>query len=120
MGFIWPAKTFSFNLFLCLPYEEVDVMQRLSAAKFGGGLLDRDGKNIPVIMERIKELRDTDGIGPVVVFSAPTGYTDELIRIGESYAQSRPVSANALFGNYENIARRRARPKGYGVSRSHC
>jgi aspartokinase len=73
-------------------------MQRLSVAKFGGGLLDRDGKNIPIIMERIRELRDTDGVGPVVVFSAPTGYTDELIRIVPDCRGGLPVDSVSQRG----------------------
>jgi aspartate kinase len=78
----------------------------LSVAKFGGGLLDREGRTIPLILKRIKDLRKSDGLGPIAVFSAPQGYTDELIRIGDSRAQSRPdVSIDPLFENYENIAR---------------
>jgi aspartate kinase len=39
------------------------------------------------------------------------GCTDELIRIGESYAQSTPVSVDSVFGVYERIAKRYVRGK---------
>jgi len=75
-------------------------------AKFGGSLLDVEGVGVPKILKRLKELKESDGIGPVAVFSAPMGCTDALIRIGESYAQSTPVSVDSVFKIYERIARR--------------
>jgi len=80
-------------------------MKKLSVAKFGGGLLDPEGKGILTILERIRELKNTDDLGPIVVFSAPTGYTDELIRIGEFYTHSRPVPVESFFNTYDGIAR---------------
>ena len=80
-------------------------MRKLSVAKFGGGLLDPEGKNILAILERIRELKNRDDLGPIVVFSAPTGYTDELLRIGEFYTQSRPASVDSIFNTYERIAK---------------
>jgi len=74
-------------------------------AKFGGGLLDSEGENIPTILERVKELKKRDDLGPIVVFSAPNGHTDELIRIGESYTQSRPISVDSIFNTYERIGK---------------
>lgn len=77
----------------------------LSVAKFGGSLLDTEGKGIPKILKRIKELKKSDLTGPIVVFSAPTGCTDMLIKIGESYAAaSCPVSTDPIFNIYKNIA----------------
>ncbi len=75
-------------------------------AKFGGSLLDPEGKGVPKILQRLKELKERDGVGPIAVFSAPMGCTDQLIRIGESYAQSTPVSMDAVFKIYERIAKR--------------
>ena len=75
-------------------------------AKFGGSLLDVEGKGIPKILKRLQELKAEDAVGPVAVFSAPMGCTDELIMIGESYAQSTPVSVSSVFGVYERIAKR--------------
>jgi len=89
-----------------LSKEESAVKDRLSVTKFGGSLLDIEGKGIPKIIKRIEELRTNDSVGPIVVFSAPTGFTDKLIRIGESRAQdSCPVSLDEIFDIYENIAR---------------
>ena len=73
-------------------------------AKFGGSLLDVEGKGIPKILKRIKELKKSDSLGPIAVFSAPTGCTDGLIRIGESRAQSIPASSESIFNIYEDIA----------------
>ncbi|MDH5438577.1 MAG: hypothetical protein OEX76_06725 [Candidatus Bathyarchaeota archaeon] len=80
-------------------------MTKLSVAKFGGGLLDPEGKSIPTILKRIREIKNRDDLGPIVVFSAPAGYTDELIRIGESYIQSRPISVDSIFSTYERMAK---------------
>jgi aspartate kinase len=81
------------------------VKNTLSVAKFGGSLLDTEGKGIPKILKRIKELKKSDLNGPIVVFSAPTGCTDMLIKIGESYAEaSCPVSTEPIFSIYERIA----------------
>jgi len=57
------------------------------------------------MVQRIQELKTRDGFGPIAVFSAPTGCTDELIRIGESYAQSTPASVKPVFQTYERIAK---------------
>ncbi len=76
----------------------------LSIAKFGGSLIDIEGKGIPKIVKSIKELKSHNGIGPVAVFSAPTGVTDELIRIGETCAQTNHSSAAGVFQIYESLA----------------
>ena len=80
--------------------------KKLSVAKFGGSLIDPAGNGIPLIVKRIKELKATDDLGPIAVFSAPMGCTDELIRIGEAYAQSTPVSVDPIFEIYERTAKR--------------
>ena len=61
-------------------------MKKFSVVKFGGGLLDPKGKSIPTILERIKELKSKDDLGPIVVFSAPTGFTDDG-SVEESYSE---------------------------------
>ena len=73
------------------------AFKTVSVAKFGGSLLDVEGKGIPKIVKQIKEIREKDGCGPVAVFSAPMGCTDALIRIGESYAQACAVAFGACF-----------------------
>jgi len=54
-------------------------------AKFSRSLLDLEGKRIPRILKRIKELKTSEALDFIVVFQAPTGCTDKLIRNGESY-----------------------------------
>jgi aspartate kinase len=80
-------------------------MKQLSVAKFGGSLMDPEGKGIPKILKRISELKAKANVGPVAVFSAPLGCTDELIRIGEATAQSTPASTKRIFQMYERIAK---------------
>jgi len=63
------------------------------------------GKGIPKILKRIKELKAKDASGPIVVFSAPMGCTDKLIRIGESYAQSAPIPIDPVFEIYDRLAK---------------
>ena len=80
-------------------------MKKLSIVKFGGGLLDPEGKNILTILERVRELKNRDDLGPIVVFSALKGYTDDLIRIGESHTQSKPILVDSLFNTYEKLSK---------------
>ncbi|MBO3802853.1 MAG: aspartate kinase [Candidatus Brockarchaeota archaeon] len=80
-------------------------MRKLSVAKFGGSLLDPKGKSIPKVLERVRELKERGGAGPIVVFSAPGSFTDELIRIGESFTRSEYASVEHIFDSYEEMAR---------------
>jgi aspartate kinase len=80
-------------------------------AKFGGSLLDVEGKGIQKIVKRIKELKTADALGPIAVFSAPMGCTDALIRIGEAYAQSTPLPLDPVFEVYDCIAKRNVKGK---------
>ena len=82
------------------------MKKTLAVAKFGGSLLDVEGKRIINILQRIKELKDKNDLGPIVVFSAPTGITDSLIQIGNSYAQSSPLPLNPVFEVYYNLAKK--------------
>jgi aspartate kinase len=77
----------------------------LSVAKFGGSLLDVEGKGIPKIIKRVREIREKDGFGPIIVFSAPMGTTDALINIGESYAQSCSLPLAPVFEVYTRLAK---------------
>ena len=80
------------------------TFKALSVAKFGGSLLDVEGKGIPKIIKQIKETNKKDGFGPIVVFSAPMGCTDAIIRVGESYAQSCQLPLEPVFEVYERLA----------------
>jgi aspartate kinase len=81
------------------------AFKTVSVAKFGGSLLDVEGKGIPKIVKRIAEIREKDDCGPVTVFSAPMGCTDALIRIGESYAQACKLPLDPVFEVYEHLAK---------------
>ncbi len=83
----------------------VCAFKTLSVAKFGGSLLDVEGKGIPKIIEQIKVNKEKDRFGPITVFSAPMGCTDALIRIGESHAQGCGLSLNPVFDVYDRLAK---------------
>jgi aspartate kinase len=87
------------------------ALKSLSIAKFGGSLLDVEGKGIPKIVKRIKEIKQKDGFGPIVVFSAPTGCTDALIKIGESYAQACSLPLDPIFEIYDRLAKTHVKDK---------
>jgi aspartokinase len=87
------------------PASGCSVKKKLSVAKFGGSLLDTEGKGIPKILNRITELKTKDDVDPIAVFSAPLGVTDELMRIGEATAQSTVASTKTVFNVYHRIAR---------------
>lgn len=80
------------------------AFKTLSVGKFGGSLLDVEGKGIPKIIQQIKEIQKTDGVGPVAVFSAPMGCTDALIKIGESRSQECGLPIEPVFEIYERLA----------------
>ncbi len=84
----------------------VKSIKTLSVAKFGGSLLSHEGKNIPAILEHVTALKNQNDCGPVVVFSAPNGFTDNLLSIGESYTGSEPLPVDAVFDAYENLAKK--------------
>ncbi|TRO53765.1 hypothetical protein E2P61_00390, partial [Candidatus Bathyarchaeota archaeon] len=81
------------------------MKKKLSVAKFGGSLLDIEGKGFPKILKRIKELKAKNIVGPIVVYSAPMGCTDALIGIGESYARAIQVPLDPVFTVYDRIAK---------------
>jgi aspartate kinase len=80
------------------------AFKTVSVTKFGGSLLDVEGKGIPKIIKRILEIKAKDGCGPIAVFSAPMGCTDALIRIGESYAQACQLPLEPVFEVYDHLA----------------
>ncbi len=83
----------------------VCAFKTLSVAKFGGSLLDVEGKGIPKIVEQIRAIKEKDRLGSVAVFSAPMGVTDALIRIGESYAQGCGLPLTPVYDIYERLTR---------------
>ena len=81
-------------------------MKTLAIVKFGGSLVDFAGTNIPLIVERISELKKMKDRGPITVFSAPKGVTDNLQAIGESKALSRPYDLDSIFSSYSSLSSR--------------
>jgi aspartate kinase len=65
-----------------------------------------EGRNVPAILESIKTLKKKSSLGPIIVFSAPNGFTDKLIQLGESCTQSGPLPIIDLFNSYENLAQK--------------
>ena len=90
------------------------ALKSLSVAKFGGSLLDVEGKGIPKIIKQIKEINKRDGFGPIAVFSAPMGCTDALIKIGDSYAQACSLPLEPVFDVYERLAKAHVKGKWLG------
>jgi len=72
--------------------------------KFGGGLIDLDGTNIPSVLERISEVKRARDFGAIAVFSAPKGVTDDLQSIGESRALGRDYDLDSIFSSYSKLA----------------
>ncbi len=86
------------------------MKKRLSVAKFGGSLIDVEGKGIHRILKRIGEIKAQSDLGPVAVFSAPVGVTDELIRLGDAAVQCKSASTKHVFQIYRNIAKQHVNP----------
>jgi aspartate kinase len=84
----------------------VKIIRSLSVAKFGGSLLSVDGKNISAILDRVTTLKNQNDLGPIVVFSAPNGFTNKLIQLGESCTQPGPIPIVDIFNVYENLAKK--------------
>jgi aspartate kinase len=84
-------------------------LKSTAVLKFGGSLIDLSGSNIPLILERIAKIKQAKGYGPIVVFSAPKGFTDRLQAIGEAKAlgqnyRGRTYSLDFIFGSYLGLA----------------
>ncbi|HEY1211399.1 MAG TPA: aspartate kinase [Nitrososphaera sp.] len=85
-------------------------MTSITVAKFGGSALGLEGSLIPQILNRIKQLQQDSKV--VTVFSAPLieyedktiSMTDTAIRIGRSYASSRPIEIEVLREVYERLS----------------
>src|SRR6476469_1294349 len=86
------------------------ILEPLRIVKFGGSALGIDGIKIPLVLNRIKELKKESKI--VSVFSAPlTNYegkklsmTDVAIRISKNYASLNTVDIDILKNVYLKIS----------------
>jgi len=72
--------------------------------KFGGSLIDFSGANIPLVVKRISEMKESKHFGPLAVFSAPKGVTNQLQEIGKSKALGREYNLNSIFDSYMRLA----------------
>ena len=79
-------------------------MKTLAVMKFGGSLIDFDGTNIPLVVERIRDLKRSKDLGPLTVFSAPKGVTDRLQAMGEAKALNKDYDLESIFSSYSKLA----------------
>ncbi|MFC1506715.1 hypothetical protein ACFLQ6_06560 [Thermoproteota archaeon] len=84
-------------------------LKSTAVLKFGGSLIDLSGTNIPLIIKRISKIKQAKNFGPIVVVSAPKGFTDRLQVIGEAKARGqdyrgRTYSLDFVFGSYLGLA----------------
>ena len=88
-------------------------MDRVIVAKFGGSTIGQDGIQIPVVIERIKDMKK-EGKKIVAVFSAPImehegkvkSMTDIAINIGRKYASGQKLDPSIFYDIYLNIAKK--------------
>ncbi|MHA2407123.1 MAG: amino acid kinase family protein [Candidatus Ranarchaeia archaeon] len=73
--------------------------------KLGGSLIDFKGTLFPDFVKIIEEQRKQDGIGPVVVVSAPNGCTDKLLLMGQARAQGEDVEVEQIFNQYRELTK---------------
>jgi aspartate kinase len=84
-------------------------LKSTAVLKFGGSLIDLSGANIPLIIKRVSKIKQAKDFGPIVVVSAPKGFTDRLQAIGEAKARGqdyrgRTCSLDFVFGSYLGLA----------------
>jgi len=84
-------------------------LKNLVIAKFGGSAIGIDGKQIPLIIKRINELKKDAKV--IAVFSAPLtendsnqrSLTDVALKIGQKAEEGNPVSIEELKRTYQKI-----------------
>jgi len=84
-------------------------MTKLVVAKFGGSAIGPDGKNIPIIIDRIKNLKKDSKV--IAVFSAPLtvfegqnrSLTDLVLEQGKNAEKGIEVSLNLVKSCYQKI-----------------
>ena len=84
------------------------MKNKLIISKFGGGVFGVNCENIPLVIDRIKNLQKQCEVGPLIIVSAPkTNYknkissiTDVAMDIGNEYANFNPVSIDPLINPY--------------------
>ena len=85
------------------------VMTRLVVVKFGGSAIGPDGLSIPIIIQRINEIKKNAKV--VVVFSAPLtiqdgktrSLTDVVLELGRNAQNDQATSMDSVRCTYEKI-----------------
>jgi len=85
------------------------VMTNLAVVKFGGSAIGPDGLSIPIIIQRINEIKNDAKV--VAVFSAPLtiqdgstrSLTDVVLELGRNAEQGQSVNLDAVKEAYEKI-----------------
>ena len=85
------------------------VMANLVVVKFGGSAIGPDGLSIPIIIQRINEIKNDSKI--VAVFSAPLtiqngatrSLTDVVLELGSNAEKNQSISLDVVKGAYEKI-----------------
>ena len=84
-------------------------MNRLVIAKFGGSAIGVDGISIPIILQRINELKKSSKV--IAIFSAPLtihdgekrSLTDIAIELGKKAEKGQTVDIDEIKRVYEKI-----------------
>ncbi len=84
-------------------------MEKLVVAKFGGSAIGPDGISIPVIVDRINDLKKDSKV--IAVFSAPLtifdgqkrSLTDVILEQGRNAENGTSVSLNVVKSSYQKI-----------------
>ncbi len=79
---------------------------KISVVKIGGKGIGSYGENINRVLKRVKEIKEHDNYGPIVVLSAPEGITDLAIKVGKSYENPKipKLDPLILFSPYIKMA----------------
>ena len=85
------------------------VMTKLAVVKFGGSAIGPDGLSIPIIIQRINEIKKDAKV--VAVFSAPLtiqdgktrSLTDVVLELGRHAENNQSTSMDVVRGAYEKI-----------------
>ena len=84
-------------------------MEKLIVAKFGGSAIGIDGEGLPIIQERIKQLKENSNV--IIVCSAPlttidgkkTSLTDVMLNLGNVASKGNNYNTEIIAQPYTKI-----------------
>ena len=84
-------------------------MEKLIVAKFGGSAIGVDGEGLPIILERIKQLKENSNV--IIVCSAPlttidgkkTSLTDVMLNLGNLASKGSNYNIDIITQSYTKI-----------------